>query len=76
VTEYLSGGNLTEFRRKNSLNMGQYIPKILTDILKALSYLKGQGIMHRDIKPENIVYRQEDDSWVLVDFGIAAHNKE
>ena len=29
--------------------------------------------MHRDIKPENVVYRKEDDTWVLVDFGIAAN---
>ena len=29
--------------------------------------------MHRDIKPENIVLRKEDNTWVLVDFGIASN---
>ena len=38
--------------------MDQHVIKILTDILKALSYLKSKNIMHRDIKPENIVYRK------------------
>ena len=28
--------------------------------------------MHRDIKPENIVLRKESNTWVLVDFGLAA----
>ena len=56
--------------------MDEHILKILTDILKALSYLKSQNIMHRDIKPENIVLRKEDNTWVLVDFGIAANSNE
>lgn len=36
VTEYLSGGTLSEFRRQNSLCMEDHIQKIMTDILKGL----------------------------------------
>lgn len=32
--------------------------------------------MHRDIKPENIVLRKESNTWVLVDFGLAAHTDQ
>lgn len=32
--------------------------------------------MHRDIKPENIIYRKEEDQWVLSDFGLAAKSNE
>ncbi len=28
--------------------------------------------MHRDVKPENIIYRKQDDQWVIGDFGLAA----
>jgi serine/threonine protein kinase len=32
--------------------------------------------MHRDIKPENIVLRKEENTWVLVDFGLAARTDQ
>ncbi len=74
VTEYLSGGNLVEFIRHNTKTISTYLPKILSDILSALSYLKSKHIMHRDLKADNIAYRKEEDRWVLVDFGLAANS--
>lgn len=76
VTEYLSGGNLVEFIRNNTKNIGDFILPILSDILAALTELKKRKIMHRDLKPENIVLRQEDNKWVLVDFGLAAFSDQ
>ena len=76
VTEYLSGGTLVDFLRKNVSTLGDHIIKIITDVLDALDYLKSKHIMHRDIKPENIVLRKEDNKWVLVDFGLAAYSNE
>ena len=32
--------------------------------------------MHRDLKPENIILREEDNKWVIGDFGLAAHSNE
>jgi serine/threonine-protein kinase len=43
--------------------------KIASDLLDALSYAHGEGIVHRDVKPENIVLSRRGP--VLVDFGIA-----
>lgn len=43
--------------------------RIGLDLLGALAYFHGRGIVHRDVKPDNIVLRPEGP--VLVDFGIA-----
>lgn len=62
-------------RNKNKL-IGDFVTKIISDILKALKYLQENNIMHRDLKPENIVMRESDQEWVLVDFGIAAYTNQ
>ena len=42
---------------------------VARDLLDALDYAHGEGILHRDVKPENIVLSRNGP--VLVDFGIA-----
>jgi serine/threonine-protein kinase len=43
--------------------------RITQNVLAALAYAHGQGIVHRDIKPENILLT--GDEAVLADFGVA-----
>jgi len=43
---------------------------VADQVLDALAYAHGRGIVHRDVKPENIVLSPEAGT-VLVDFGIA-----
>jgi serine/threonine protein kinase len=45
--------------------------KFLREILEALDYVHGQGVVHRDLKPENIMVG-EGDRIKLIDFGISA----
>jgi len=71
VMEYLEESLKDRMKRSPK---GKIQPKIAVDIakeiMKALDYAHFKGIYHRDIKPANIMFR-EDDTPVLVDFGIA-----
>ncbi|MCY1006274.1 serine/threonine-protein kinase [Nannocystis pusilla] len=74
VMEYLSGEPLLSFlNRKGYLSLAEFVP-IAAQILKALGYAHGRGLMHRDIKPANImlITRKGRANFVkLLDFGMA-----
>jgi serine/threonine protein kinase len=45
--------------------------KIAVDVLKALEYAHGSGVVHRDMKPSNVLVRAHDHMATVMDFGIA-----
>ena len=45
--------------------------KIAIDVLRALEYAHGRGVVHRDMKPSNVLVRADDGSATVMDFGIA-----
>lgn len=70
--EYCSKGSLKQ-RIAHGLDPEiSYV--VMRDIAAALGELHRAGIMHRDLKPTNVMFR-EDNSLVLIDFGLAKQAK-
>jgi hypothetical protein len=69
VCEYLPNGTLQQRLARGRLSSRAALALGL-ELLSALEYMHGHGVLHRDIKPSNIAFAA-DDIPKLLDFGLA-----
>jgi tetratricopeptide (TPR) repeat protein/tRNA A-37 threonylcarbamoyl transferase component Bud32 len=69
VMPYLEGESLrARLDREKELPLREVV-RLLREVLDALQYAHGQGVVHRDIKPDNVLIT--DNHAVVTDFGVA-----
>lgn len=73
VMDYIDGESLSSLIRRNGPLDEQSAKRYIAQAASALHYIHDRNILHLDIKPANIMVRTEDDSIVLIDFGLAKH---
>ena len=72
VMEFLDGGSLADYvKKQGALSVGA-AKKILKPVADAVAFLHSNSITHLDIKPGNIMFRSNGEP-VLIDFGLAKH---
>ena len=68
--EFVEGSGLREYlNRKARFEFGQLVG-IMSQLLRALEFAHGKGVVHRDIKPSNLILTPRGELKVA-DFGIA-----
>ncbi len=68
--EFVQGRELKSFLDNSERFPMEMINSIISQLLDALAYSHGQGVVHRDIKPGNIIVL-ENGKIKVTDFGIA-----
>jgi len=77
VLELATGGELFDQIVERSHYSEKDTAALMTDILKCLQYIHGQGVVHRDLKPENLLYSSKTYTTIkIADFGLAKEFEE
>ncbi len=69
VMKYVEGQSLADLIKQVGPIPEPQVVAWSVQLLSALSYCHGQGVIHRDIKPQNIIIGPDGNA-VLVDFGL------
>ena len=74
--EYIDGYSLRDITyNKKPLSKGRAL-KYIRETAMALAHIHSKKSVHLDIKPANIMVREDDDSVVVIDFGLSKHYNE
>ncbi|MBK9944327.1 MAG: serine/threonine protein kinase [Kouleothrix sp.] len=68
--EYLAGGPLTDKLKNQGLMSAPAIISLGAHLIDAIAHIASHDFVHRDLKPDNIMFREDGQTAVVVDFGI------
>ncbi|MEE6487580.1 hypothetical protein FKM82_014946 [Ascaphus truei] len=73
ILEQVTGGELFDRIVERGYYSEQDAAHVVQQILEAVAYLHGNGVVHRDLKPENLLYsdRSPDSLLKIADFGLS-----
>ncbi|TAL07516.1 MAG: serine/threonine protein kinase, partial [Porticoccaceae bacterium] len=71
MMELLEGETLTDTLRRGEKLPIKTVLQAALQLASALDYAHSMGVVHRDIKPDNIIFKVENSSVKIADFGIA-----
>ena len=74
VMELVRGKTLSEVE-SGQISYAQALGYI-RQVLEALDYANGQGVLHRDVKPSNILIVEDERNVKLTDFGLARRTSD
>jgi serine/threonine protein kinase len=69
VTRF-AGNSLDKFTQKRQFSIPT-LASIFKQGIEILKKLMLVGVVHRDIKPQNMIYDDENDRLLFIDFGLA-----
>ena len=73
VMEYIEGGSMSQLVARKGALSEDLATKYMLLVASAVSYIHNRKVMHFDIKPANIMISSDDDSPMLIDFGLSKH---
>lgn len=73
IMEYIPGGTLKEYIKKNKKLDEEEAKIILKQILEIILYCHKMNIIHHDLKPDNILFTDDTHKQIkIIDFGISS----
>lgn len=73
VMDYIPGYTLEQYVNEKGPLPGGEAVHLIRAMSSALEYIHGRSVNHLDVKPSNIILHADDNTPVLVDFGLAKH---
>ena len=72
VMRLVKGGTMEDRLAAEGALLPELAIPVLKDVVSALTAAHAIGIVHRDVRPANVLWDEENDKALLVDFGISA----
>lgn len=68
--EFMGGGTLTSRLNRTRILSVEEIRPLATRLVAAVTHIANLDLVHRDIKPDNLMFRDDQVTPVIVDFGL------